>query len=102
MAPLKVRNLQQTALVARMLLVTPGITTSNKKLLVTRASLLVANSPERPVLPCEMGGLRQCSAHAEQDGVFKWQLLVVAFLLLVAMPGAPSSVLVPSSKARSP
>ena len=28
--------------------------------------------------------------------------LLVAFLLLVAMPGAPSSVLAPSSDARSP
>ena len=27
---------------------------------------------------------------------------IVAFLLLVAMPGAPSSVLAPSGKARSP
>ena len=28
--------------------------------------------------------------------------LLVAFLFLVAMPGAPSSVLAPSSKARNP
>ena len=28
--------------------------------------------------------------------------LILSFLLLVAMPGAPSSVLAPSSKARSP
>ena len=32
----------------------------------------------------------------------KGKRLLVASLLLVAMPGAPSSVLPPSSKARSP
>ena len=40
--------------------------------------------------------------HVERALPREYRILLLASLLLVAMPGAPSSVLAPSSKARSP
>ena len=43
-----------------------------------------------------------CAAQGSLTCFFFFALLLVASLLLVVRPGAPSSVLAPSSKARSP
>ena len=45
---------------------------------------------------------RHLSSHGPEGRPSSFLLLLVRHLLLVAMPFAPSSILVPSSKARSP
>ena len=62
----------------------------------------MSNEPMRPQVSSG-----QCGLHGTKLEKPPWQRLgrcynTSSFLLLVAMPGAPSSVLAPSSKARSP
>ena len=56
----------------------------------------------RPLLPKVTPGVLEDDRMTNIVNLLGCYEPLVAFLLLVAMPGAPSSVLAPSSKARSP